>query len=88
MLQCPVRGGDAVCLPGEVFVHHGRSEPVGRGVGNAASDEGFCVGDSDGPGRRVGGGGSCFRQFVSGLVAWYALVTWNPGKGVGAFPVV
>ncbi len=28
------------------------------------------------------GGGSCFRQFVSGLVAW------NPGAGGGAFPVV
>ncbi len=30
-------------------------------------------------------GASCFRQFVSGLVAWYALMTWNPGE---AFPVV
>ncbi len=23
------------------------------------------------------GGGSSFRQFVRGLVAWYALMTWN-----------
>ncbi len=34
------------------------------------------------------GGGSCFRQFVSGLVAWYTLMTWNPGEGGGAFPIV
>ncbi len=26
--------------------------------------------------------------FVSGLVVWYALVTGNPDKGGGAFPVV
>ncbi len=26
--------------------------------------------------------------FVSGLVAWYTLVTWNLAKGGGAFPVV
>ncbi len=71
-----------------MFVHHGRSGPVGRGVGNGASDNGFCGVEGDRSGRRVGGGGSCFRQFVSGLVAWYALVTWNPDKGGGAFPVV
>ncbi len=35
-----------------------------------------------------GGGGSCLRQFVTGLVAWYALVTWNPDESGGAFPVV
>ncbi len=34
-------------------------------------------------GVRVGGGGSCFRQFLSGLVVWYALVTRNPDKGGG-----
>ncbi len=34
------------------------------------------------------GRGSCFRQFVSGLVTWYALMTWNPGVGGGAFSVV
>ncbi len=33
-------------------------------------------------------GGSCFRQFVSGLVAWYSLMTWNPDADGGAFPVV
>ncbi len=32
----------------------------------------------------VGGGGSCIREFVSGLVAWYVLMTWNPGEGGGA----
>ncbi len=26
--------------------------------------------------------------FVSGLVSWYALVTWNPNASGGAFPVV
>ncbi len=26
--------------------------------------------------------------FVSGLVAWYALVTWSSDEGGGAFPVV
>ncbi len=26
--------------------------------------------------------------FVSGLVAWYALVTWKLAKGGGAFPVI
>ncbi len=36
----------------------------------------------------IGGGGSCFRQFVCGLIAWHALVTWNPDVGGGAFPVV
>ncbi len=35
-----------------------------------------------------GGDGSCFRQFVSGPVAWYALVTWNPDESGVAFPVV
>ncbi len=34
------------------------------------------------------GGGSCFRQFVSGLVAWCALMTWNPDEDGGAFPTV
>ncbi len=34
------------------------------------------------------GGGSCFRQFVSCFVAWYAFMTWNPDEGCGAFPVV
>ncbi len=48
----------------------------------------FAVANEMGRGGRVGGGGSCFRQFVSDLVAWYALMTWNPDKGGGAFPVV
>ncbi len=26
--------------------------------------------------------------FVSGLIVWYALVTWNSDEGGGAFPVV
>ncbi len=34
------------------------------------------------------GRGSCFRQFVSGLIAWYALMAWNLDEGGGASPVV
>ncbi len=34
------------------------------------------------------GGGTCFSQFVSGLLAWHVLITWNPDEGYGAFPVV
>ncbi len=34
------------------------------------------------------GRGSCFRQFVIGLVAWYTLMTWNLDEGGGASPVV
>ncbi len=34
-----------------------------------------------------GGGGSCFRQFVSYLVAWYNLMTQNPDEDSEAFPV-
>ncbi len=30
---------------------------------------------------------SCFRQFVCGFVAWYALMTWDPDEGGGAFLV-
>ncbi len=41
----------------------------------------------DGSWRRVGGG-CCFRQFVSGLVAWYALMIWNPDEDGEAFPDV
>ncbi len=36
-------------------------------------------------GRVGGGGGCCFRQFVSGLGAWYALMTWNPDEDGRAF---
>ncbi len=43
-------------------------------IGDGVSDEGFR-------------GGSCFRQFVSGLVAWYALMTREPDEDGGAFPV-
>ncbi len=32
--------------------------------------------------RRVDDGGSCFSQFVSCLVARYALMTWNSGEDV------
>ncbi len=34
---------------------------------------------------QVGGGGSCFRKFVSGLVAWYDLMTWTQMRMVGPF---
>ncbi len=54
-----------------MFVHHGCSGPVGQGIGDGALDEGLR-------------GDSCFRRFVSGLVAWYALMTWKPD---GAFSV-
>ncbi len=64
-----------MCLPGEIFVHHGRSGPVGWGIGDGASDE---------MGRD---GGCCIHQFVSGFVAWYVLMTWDPDEGGGAFPV-
>ncbi len=30
------------------------------------------------------GGGKWFRQFVSDLVAWNTLVTWNPGEDGGS----
>ncbi len=33
-------------------------------------------------------GCSCIRQFVGGLIAWYAFMTWYPDEGGGAFPVV
>ncbi len=33
------------------------------------------------------GGGSCFHQFVGSLVAWYALITWNPEQVGEGFPV-
>ncbi len=36
----------------------------------------------------MGRGGRCFRQFVSGLVAWYAPTTWNPDEDGEAFPIV
>ncbi len=36
----------------------------------------------------MGRGGRCFRQFVSGLVAWYAPTTWNPDEDGGAFSAV
>ncbi len=39
-------------------------------------------------GRGVVGDGSFFHQFVCDLVAWYALLTWNPVEGGGAFLVV
>ncbi len=39
-------------------------------------------------GWRVGGGGSYFHQFISGLVVWYVFVTRNPDESGGAFPVV
>ncbi len=32
---------DAVCLPDEMLIHHAISGPVGRGIGDEASDEGF-----------------------------------------------
>ncbi len=38
---CPIRGSVAVSLPGEMFVHHGRSGPVERGTVYDASDGGF-----------------------------------------------
>ncbi len=31
--------------------------------------------------------GSCFREFVSGLVAWNAFVTGDPGENGWTFPV-
>ncbi len=34
-------GGDVVCLPGEMLAQHGCSRPVGRGIGDDASDEAF-----------------------------------------------
>ncbi len=40
----------------------------------------------DGSCRRIGGGGSCFRQFASVLVARDALMTWNPDEYGWAFP--
>ncbi len=64
-----------------MFVHHGCSMPVGRGIGDGASDEGFCGGKWDGSWRRAGGGGCCFRQFDSGLVGGSALMTWIPDEG-------
>ncbi len=33
-------------------------------------------------------GGSCIRQFVGGLIAWYAFMTWDPDEDGGAFSVV
>ncbi len=36
-----VWGGYAACLPGEMFVHHDCSGPVGRGIVDGASGEGF-----------------------------------------------
>ncbi len=39
--MCFVGGGDSLCLPGEVYAHHGCSGPVGREIGDGASDEGF-----------------------------------------------
>ncbi len=32
---------------------------------------------------KPGGGGSCFRQSVSGLVAWYVFMVWNPDEDGG-----
>ncbi len=70
-----------------MFVHHGCSGPVWGGALTVRRMRAFAVEKMRGSGGRVGGGASCFRQFVSGLVAWYALVAWNPGKCGGASPV-
>ncbi len=35
----------------------------------------------------VVGGASCCHVFVSGLVAWFALVTWDLDEGGGPLPV-
>ncbi len=67
----------------KLFVHHGRSGPVGRGIGDGFRMRAFAV-----PSEMGRGGGTCFSQFVRGLLAWYALITWNPDEGCGAFPVV
>ncbi len=67
-----------------MFVHRGCLGPVRRGIFDGASDEGFCGGESDRSGWRVGGGGSCFRQFVSDLVAWLI----GPDEDDGAFSVI
>ncbi len=69
-------------------MHHGCSGSVGREIGDDGLDEGLHGGKCDGSRWLVGGSGCCFRQFVSGLVAWYALVAWNPDEGGGAFSVV
>ncbi len=61
---------------------------LGEGSVTVRRIRAFAVANEMGRGGVSFGGGSCFRQFVSGLVSWYALVTWNPDKGGGAFPVV
>ncbi len=35
-----------------------------------------------------GSGGSCFRQFISNLVAWYVIMPWSPDEDSRAFSVV
>ncbi len=75
----PVEGDDAVCLPRNSFVHHGRSGPVGRGSVMVRRMRVFAL-----AGEMGRGGGNCFGQFVSDLVAWFAFMTWNPYEVDGA----
>ncbi len=60
---------------------------VGWKMGVGAPDEGFHGGNGDIFWRSVGHGSSCFREFVSGLVAWYTFVTGGTNEDGGAFPV-
>ncbi len=56
-----------------------------RGLLDGGSVMGFRSGKGGGLWQDVGGSGTCFREFVSGLVAWYALMTWN-AHGDGLYP--
>ncbi len=68
---CPIGGRVAVCLPGEMFEHHGRAGPVEQGIVYDASGEGFRGGKRNGLGRRVGGGVRCSRQITSCLLLFF-----------------
>ncbi len=46
-----------------------------RGIGESVSDGSFYC-------------DSCFHQFISRLVAWYTLMTWDPDEDGGTFLVV
>ncbi len=35
----------------------------------------------------VGGGNSCFCEFVSGLIDWYAFMTWDLDEDGGAWEI-
>ncbi len=61
---------------------------LGEGSVKVRRMRAFTVANEMGRGGVSVAASAAFSQFVSGLVAWYALVTWNPDKGVEAFPVV